>query len=409
MALFLGNYLYLRTSEKRYSVRKSLFILASLLLCVAAVAAKPKIGPGIFPGVTDGDGAGNTTGNSSTGTEVTLPIGLPVAGDVTEGTTTENSTTSNIVYTFDLSSEDGATSINQTHSAFEKAKNMNAACVLIRIDGFAGGWDVAENIRQEIIRYDRPVMVYVNNQTIPAANFISMGADSIYTKKGSTISNKKAIAKPQAKPKSSNEKAAVVAVTENKPSAPDEPCSSDATMNEILYNAGLGNLTIVEHEANFSERAIGFLMNPFVIIGVLLLIGFVMRKAVTAKLPGPVIYLLALTVLLYLAPFQLSGLANSGEIFASVALIIAVITSARYEKRWLAGIFLLGLTFMFSLVRAGDTDALLHYSSYSELITLSSLPLGLVILGWWMGKIGEGKKVREEKIGGVSASLATAA
>lgn len=376
-------------------------------MSLAVLAGKPKIGPGISPGINEGDG--NTTGDNSCGTEVTLPIGLPVAGEETDGTT-ESNTTSNIVYTFDLSSEDGATSINQTHSAFEKAKNMNAACVLIRIDGFAGGWDVAENIRQEIISYDRPVMVYVNNQTIPAANFISMGADSIYTKKGSTISNKKATANKNATAKSQKEKTSVVAVSSNTPSNPDETYSSDATMNEILYKAGLGNLTVVEHQANFSERAIDFLMNPFFLVAVLLLIGFVMRKAVKAKLPGPVIYLLALSVMLYLAPFQLAGLANSGEILASVALIIAVIASARYDKRLLTGIFLIGLTFMFSLVRAGNTDVLLHYSSYSELATLSSMPLGLVILGWWIGKIGEGKKLREEKTSEISSgSFATAA
>lgn len=387
-------------------MRKSLFLLSCLFLSVAVIAGKPKIGPGIFPGITDGDG--NTTGDNSCGTEVTLPIGLPVAGDEAE-VASENNTTANIVYTFDLSAEDGATSINQTHSAFEKAKNMNAACVLIRIDGFAGGWDVAENIRQEIISYDRPVMVYVNNQTIPAANFISMGADSIYTKKGSTISNKKATANKNVSTQKQEDKSAAVVVSSNTPSNPDELYSSDATMNEILYKAGLGNLTVVEHKAGFSERAIDFLMNPFVLVFVLLLIGFVMRKAVTAKLPGPVIYLLALTVLLYLAPFQLSGLASSGEILASVALIIAVIASARYDKRWLAGIFLIGLTLLFALVRAGDMDAIIRYGTFSEMLTLTSMPFGLVILGWWIGKIGERKTVREVKTSEISSgSFATA-
>jgi hypothetical protein len=393
-------------------VRKSLFILFCLLISVAVIAGKPKIGPGIFPGINEGDG--NTTGDNSCGTEVTLPIGLPVTSDEAE-VNSENNTTSNIVYTFDLSEEDGAASMNQTHAALEKAKNMNAACVLIRIDGFAGGWDVAENIRQEIISYDRPVMVYVNNQTIPAANFISMGADSIYTKKGSTISNKKAVVNKKAqvaasKPK--EEKTAVIPVTVNAPSNDqDVACSNDATMNEILYTAGLGNLTIVEHEAGFSERAIDFLMNPFVVMVVLLLIGLVMRKSVKAKFPGPIIYLLALSVLLYLAPYQLAGLANSTEIIASIALIIAVIVSARHDKRWLTGIFLIGLTFVFALVRAGDTEAILRYGTFSEMLTLPSIPLGLVILGWWLGKIGEGKRAvsqREAQVE-VSASLASAA
>lgn len=375
------------------------------------MATKPKTGLGIFPGVTDGDG--NTTGEV-TNTEVTLPVGLPVGDDVA-GATSESNAISNIVYTFDLSQEDGTVSMNQTRSALERAKDMNAACVLIRIDGFAGGWDVAENIRQEILGYDRPVMVYVNNQTIPAANFISMGADSIYTKKGSMISNKKSIAKKPsiaAQPNSHEHKtASLIAGTANAPSNPDALYSTnDVTMNEILYKAGLGNLTVVEHQASIAERVIDFLMNPFAVMAVLLLIGFVMRKAAKGKLPGPLLYVLAFCLLLYLAPFQLSGLANSGEILASLALIIAVIISARYDKRWLTGVLLIGVTFMFSLVRAGDTDAILRYGTFSDMLTIPSIPLGLVILGWWIGKIGEAGKVKEEKaMEAVQQTLATAA
>lgn len=395
----------------RNTVRKALFLFCFLSISVVAFAGyKPKIGPGFVPDI--GEGEGNTTGGGCN-TEVTLPVGLPVEGDET-ATSNENNTNSKIVYTFDLSQEDGAASMNQTHSALEKAKGMNAACVLIRIDGFAGGWDVAENIRQEILGYDRPVMVYVNNQTVPAANFISMSADSIYTKKGSLISNKKSSNNKSSKANSvqKTKQQAVIPVTSDisTPAKPDAAYSNDVTMNEILYKAGLGNLTVVEHEASYAERATDFMMNPFVIVCVLLLIGIVMRKTVKSTLPGPMMYVLAFTALLYLAPFQLSGLANGGEILASVALIIAVIASARYENRWLTAISLIGLTFMFALVRTGDTDAILRYGSFSELLPIASMPIGVVILGWWIGKIGERRKVREvaSNVESVSA-LATAA
>jgi len=378
-------------------VRKALFLVTCLCLSVSAFAGKPKIGPGCEPGIGTNDG--NETGGDAK-TEVTLPVGLPVAGEDAEPmSSSDPNVSSNIVYTFDLNDEAGAASVNQTHSALERAKDLNAACVLIRINSFAGGWDVAENIRQEIISYDRPVMVYVNNQAVPAASFISTGADSIYTKKGSTISNKKSF------PNQHNSKSTAVTSRESNPAAaapgqvkeisrPDAMYSSDVTMNEILYKAGLGNLTVVEHEAGFSERAIDVLMNPWFVMGVLLVMGFVMRRTAKGKLPGPLLYALAVMVLLYLAPFQLSGLANSGEIIASIALIVAVIASTRYNRKWLTGLFLIALTFMFALVRAGDTDILLRYSSFSELVTLPSIPLGLVILGWWLGKIGESKKVR---------------
>lgn len=394
-------------------MRKALFLATCLCLSISAFAGKPKIGPGFLPGIGDNDG--NETGGN-TKTEVTLPVGLPVAGEESDpAADLDPGTTSNIVYTFDLNDETGTSSINQTHSALERAKGMNAACVLIRINSFEGGWDVAENIRQEIISYDRPVMVYVNNQAVPAASFISTGADSIYTKKGSTISNNKKFSSQHnsSTPSKGSQQANAATLTNNaskENSNPDALYSKDVTMNEILYKAGLGNLTVVEHEAGFSERAIDFLMNPWFVMGVLLLMGFVMRRTAKGRLPGPLLYALAVMVLLYLAPFQLSGLANGGEIIASIALIIAVIVSTRYNKTLLTGIFLIVLTFLLALVRAGDTDVLIRYSSYSELITLTAIPLALVILGWWLGKIGESKSVREINTGETaSANLATAA
>ncbi len=405
--MFIGR----ASITKRKSVRKSLIIAFSLLFSLAAIAGKPKIGRGFGPRI--GVNERNETGGN-TKTEVTLPVGLPVAGEESDVITSEDpNVSSNIVYTFDLNDDAGTSSVNQTHSAFEKAKNMNAACVLIRINSFEGGWDVAENIRQEIISYDRPVMVYVNNRAIPSASFISSGADSIYTKKGSTLSNKKSSPHKKAKPSSVTQKknsSSAVVSTSKENSDAEELYSSDATMSEILYKAGLSNLTVVEHKAGFSERAIDILMNPWMAMAVLLLVGFVMRRTVKGKLPGPLLYALAVMVLLYLAPFQLSGLANSVEIIASIALIVAVIVSARYNQKMLTGIFLIALTFMFALVRAGDTDVLLRYSSFSELVTLPSIPLGLVILGWWIGKIGEAKTARTSKVSDVNiATLANAA
>ena len=375
-------------------MRKALFLFVSLSLSLAALAGKPKITPGLEPGIGDNDG--NTTGGGNN-TEVTLPVGLPAGDDFISSESSDATATANIVYTFDISPEDRAASANQTHAALTKAKDMNAACVLIRIEGFAGGWDVAENIRQEIISYDRPVMVYVNNQTIPAANFISLGADSIYTKKGSTISNKKgSVAKTvETKTTSKKESASVVVATasDSKTVNPDALYNDEATTSEILYKAGLGNLTVVEHQAGISERIIDFMMNPFIVMAILLLIGFVMRKTAKGKLPGPIMYLLVLSLMLYLVPFQLSGLANGIEILVSLALTIAVIVSARSEKRYLTGILLIALTIAFSLVRAGDTEAILRYGTFSDILTLPSIPLLLVILGWWIAKYGEGRKV----------------
>jgi membrane-bound ClpP family serine protease len=395
-------------------VKKALILLLGLSLSLAAGARNPKIGPGLSPGLGDGDD-GNETGGAAN-TEVSLPVGLPATGpDPSMGTVDPASSPSNIVYTFDLNDDNGVSSVNQTHSAFEKARDMNAACVLIRINSFAGGWDVAENIRQEIIGYDRPVMVYVNNQAIPAATFISTGADSIYTKKGKTISNKKGAAKPAPKKSSVDSDRAsdhvIASGTHTVTSSdPDDMYSADATMNEILFKAGLSNLTVVEHNPGIAEKAINFLMSPFALLTILLCVGFIMRKTAMSRLPGPMMYALAVIVLIYLAPYQLSGLASNTEIGAALLLIIGSIAAARYNKRWIAGTLLVLLTITLSLVRAGDTGVLLHYGSFSELLSIPGMPLGLVILGWWIAKWREKQLVRNQQNDNAAvAGLANAA
>lgn len=381
-------------------MKKALILLLGLSVSLAAGARNPKIGPGLSPGF--GDGEGNETGGTAN-TEVSLPVGLPATGpDPSMGTVDPASAPSNIVYTFDLNDDNGVSSVNQTHSALEKARDMNAACVLIRINSFAGGWDVAENIRQEIIGYDRPVMVYVNNQAIPAATFISSGADSIYTKKGKTISNKKAMLSPSPKKSPADQDRSdntMISSGSNTATSsnPEELYSTDATMNEILYKAGLSNLTVVEHNPGIAEKAINFLMSPFVLLAILLCTGFIMRKTAVSKLPGPMMYALAVIVLIYLAPYQLSGLASNVEIGAALLLIIGSIAAARYNRRWITGTLLVVLSITLSLVRAGDTDALLHYGSFSELLSVPGMPLGLVILGWWIAKWREKKSARSQQ------------
>ena len=394
-------------------MKKALLLITCLSFSLAANAGRPKIGPGFTPGI--GDGA--TTGGG-TNTEVTLPVGLPLpSSDPTTGPPNDpGASTSNIVYTFDLTSENGAASVNQTHAALENARTMNASCVLIRINSFAGGWDVAENIRQEILGYDRPVMVFVNNQAVPAASFISTGADSIYTKKGSTLSNDKAKNKSSVSSKDnsdriSDSKNANVVQNNNQSSATKSEYGQDVTMNEILYKAGLGNLTVVQHDPGLAEQSINFLTDPFVMLLIILLAGFVMRKAVRARFPGPMMYALALTFLLLLAPFQVAGLASGIEIFGAIALMTLLLFSAKRNLRFVTTILITCLAVVFTLVRTGDTTALLEYGSSSDLILLPLTTFVMLLAGWLLAHFTTSnfKKKAESKIESAQMAISLAA
>lgn len=373
-------------------MKKALLLVTCFGLSISAYAGRPKIGPGFTPGI----GEGNTTGGGSK-TEVTLPVGLPLNGGDSElPANSDPSSSSNIVYTFDLSEGNGAASVNQTHSAFEKARNMNAACVLIRINSFAGGWDVAENIRQEILEYDRPVMVYVNDQAVSAASFISSGADSIYTKKGSTISNKKSARNntlQTAIKKQINEEQGLLSNisgnTSARPQTEMQQYGNDVTMKEILYKAGLSNLTVVEHDAGFSEKCVTFLTNPWAIIALLVLTGFVLRKSVSSRIPGPMMYGIALVLLFAIAPFQLAGLASGYEIGLTILLSLGLLVSGKKNMRMINGLLIVALGLSFTLIRFGDVSALVAYGPKTDLLIQMCLSLVCLVSGWLIGRIGK--------------------
>lgn len=69
----------------------------------------------------------------------------------------------------------------------EKAAEANADYVLLDLDTYGGAVDAADSIRSAILRYDRPVIAFVNMQAASAGALISIACDSIYMKTGSSI------------------------------------------------------------------------------------------------------------------------------------------------------------------------------------------------------------------------------
>ena len=69
----------------------------------------------------------------------------------------------------------------------EKATEAEADYVLLDLDTYGGAVDAADSIRSAILRYEKPVIVYVNMQAASAGALISIACDSIYMKTGSSI------------------------------------------------------------------------------------------------------------------------------------------------------------------------------------------------------------------------------
>ena len=69
----------------------------------------------------------------------------------------------------------------------ERAKIADAEYVILDLDTYGGAVDAADSIRTAILRYDLPVIAYVNMQAASAGALISIACDSIYMKTGSSI------------------------------------------------------------------------------------------------------------------------------------------------------------------------------------------------------------------------------
>ena len=69
----------------------------------------------------------------------------------------------------------------------EKAREAQADYVLLDLDTYGGAVNAADSIRSAILRYEKPVVAFVNMQAASAGALISIACDSIYMKTGSSI------------------------------------------------------------------------------------------------------------------------------------------------------------------------------------------------------------------------------
>lgn len=69
----------------------------------------------------------------------------------------------------------------------EKAIEASADYVLLDLDTYGGAVEAADSIRSAILRYEKPVVAYVNMQAASAGALICIACDSIYMKTGSSI------------------------------------------------------------------------------------------------------------------------------------------------------------------------------------------------------------------------------
>lgn len=92
-----------------------------------------------------------------------------------------------VIYRIRLDQDIDKSSQRLVTLGLEKATLAEADYVLLDLDTYGGAVDAADSIRSAILRYEKPVVAYINMQAASAGALISIACDSIYMKTGSSI------------------------------------------------------------------------------------------------------------------------------------------------------------------------------------------------------------------------------
>lgn len=291
----------------------------------------------------------------------------------------------------------------------EKAAKAEADYVLLDINTYGGAVNAADSIRAAILRYDKPVVAYVNMQAASAGALISIACDSIYMRTGSSIgaatvvnqtgevapdkyqSFMRGMMRATAKANGRDPEIAESMVdTANVLSlTPDEAievgyCEGIAEeVSDVARIVAGDNEFIIkdmEDDMTWIDRLIQFLLNPLLqSIFMMMIIGGIF---VEIRTPGIGLPLLTAVVgaLLYFAPGYLGHLVSYWEILLFVVGIILIsmeiFVLPGFGVCGITGIIAVVVSLAFAMV---DNAELFHWDGTLNLEPVL-MPLGIVII-----------------------------
>jgi len=94
---------------------------------------------------------------------------------------------SNRFFVIPVKGEINAATQRTLSKGLEEAKLAKADFIIIHINTYGGAVDAADSMRSALLRYQIPVIAFIDNQAVSAGALISIACDSIYMRTGSTI------------------------------------------------------------------------------------------------------------------------------------------------------------------------------------------------------------------------------
>lgn len=308
------------------------------------------------------------------------------------------------VFVMEIRNEIDARMNRKTELAFQEAKDLGVDLVIIDMNTYGGAVYDANDIRSRILKFEKPVYVFINDNAASAGALISIACDSIYMAPGASIgaatvvtpdgqaapdkyqSYMRSIMRSTAEETGRNPLIAEAMVDENIEIdtitakgdvitfSTDEAikygfCEGEIrTIEEAIGRAGINDYDLIRHELSFTEKIISFFINP-VVSGLLILI-ILGGLYFELQTPGVGFPLLAagIALVLYLTPYYLNGLAAHWEIilfFIGVGLLaLEIFVIPGFGVAGISGIMIMvGMlilmmlnneTFDFSFVKAAE-------------------------------------------------------
>ncbi len=318
--------------------------------------------------------------------------------------------------------------------AFDNAKKTEADIVIIEMDTYGGVLTDAKEIVDIIMKFPKPVWVFINSDAASAGALISIACDSIYMSPGATIgaatvvdgsgekapdkyqSYMRSIMRSTAEENNRNPRIAEGMVDETleidsiSPAGQVITFTTDEAMKygfcegkvtsieDILKRNGVDDFEIVPFELSTPEKIISFFLNPFVSgLLILLIVGGLYFELQTPGVGFPGLAA-AIALILYLVPYYLTGLAENWEIIAFfVGLILIALEIFVIPGFGVAGIAGIGLTVVSLVLIMVNNDAFNFEFVPSEdlfaalLATLTGLLGGIILLFVGGSRIADSK------------------
>lgn len=294
-------------------------------------------------------------------------------------------------------------------TGLEKAREANADYVILDLDTYGGAVNAADSIRSAILRYEKPVVAFVNMQAASAGALISIACDSIYMKTGSSIgaatvvnqtgevmpdkyqsfmrgmmrATAEATGRDPKIAESMTDTANVLSLTPTEAIAVgfcEGICETEFEVAEKIVGDNEFVIKNMEDDMTWLDKLIQLLLNPLLqSIFMMMIIGGIFVEIRTPGIGLPLVTAIV-GALLYFAPAYIGHLAQSWEILLFVVglLLIAVeiFVLPGFGICGISGIIAVITALAFSMV---DNIEFFHWDGTLNLRPIIQ-PLGIVVL-----------------------------